>query len=81
MLNIKKKIPNIGTLDKSVRLLLVVLLLFLFYTNKEGGGVAILLLLLALLFSLTSLVSYSFIYDFFHINTIYARKKKRRKKV
>ncbi len=68
--------PNIGTIDRSIRLLIVIGIIILLYTDWLERGISILLLILALILAVTSLISYSVVYNIFKINTIYSQKQK-----
>ncbi len=71
--------PNIGTVDRSIRLLFTVIFVILFYTGLLDEFISTLLLIIALLLTITSLLSYSIIYNIFNINTIYSQKKGKNK--
>lgn len=61
--------PNMGTLDKVVRILAAVVVGVLYFTNLISGVVAIILLILAGIFILTSLVSFCPLYFPFGMST------------
>jgi hypothetical protein len=60
---------NMGSTDKLIRVLIAVVIAVLYYLDIIGGTLALVLLALALIFLLTSLVSFCPIYTIFGINT------------
>ncbi|WP_028787348.1 YgaP family membrane protein [Terrimonas ferruginea] len=64
---------NMGTTDKSIRILAAVVMVVLYYTNILSGMAAIVPGILAIVFLLTSLISFCPLYLPFGINT---RKRK-----
>ncbi len=60
---------NMGSADKVIRLLLAALFIILFVFNLVGGVFGYILLILALVFILTSLVSFCPLYAMFGIKT------------
>jgi hypothetical protein len=60
---------NMGTIDKVIRILVAVVIAILFFTNVITGVLGIVLLALAVIFVLTSLVSFCPLYLPFGINT------------
>lgn len=64
---------NMGTTDKIIRIALAVLIAILYFTNVITGTLGIVLLVLAVVFVLTSLISFCPLYLPFGINT--GRKK------
>ena len=60
---------NMGTIDKVIRILVAVVFAVLFFTNVITGTLGIILLVLAVVFVLTSLVSFCPLYWPFGINT------------
>ena len=60
---------NMGTVDRIIRILLAVVIAILFFTNQITGAAAIVLGILAIIFVLTSLVSFCPLYLPFKINT------------
>ncbi len=69
---------NMGSADKLIRVLMAVVIAVLYYLDIIGGTLALVLLAFALIFLLTSLVSFCPIYTIFGINTC---KRKPNKKV
>ena len=60
---------NMGTIDKVIRILVAIVFAILFYTNVITGTLGIILLVLAVVFVLTSLISFCPLYWPFGINT------------
>lgn len=60
---------NMGAADKLVRVLIAVVIAALYYFGKIEGTLAIVLLAFALIFLLTSLVSFCPLYTIFGMNT------------
>jgi len=60
---------NMGTIDKSVRIILALVAVVLFFTHVVTGVLGIVLLVLAGVFVLTSLISFCPLYWPFGINT------------
>jgi hypothetical protein len=60
---------NLGTIDKVIRILIAVVFAILFFTNVITGTLGIILLVLAVVFVLTSLISFCPLYWPFGINT------------
>jgi hypothetical protein len=65
---------NMGTADKAIRILIAVVIAALYFTNVILGTLAIILGILAVVFVLTSFISFCPLYMPFGINT---SKKKR----
>jgi hypothetical protein len=65
---------NMGTADKAIRILVAVVIAALYFTNAISGTLAIILGILAVMFILTSFISFCPLYLPFGINT---SKKKR----
>jgi hypothetical protein len=53
---------NMGTVDKAIRILLAVVVAVLYFTGQIGGTLAIVLGVFALIFVLTSLISFCPLY-------------------
>jgi Protein of unknown function (DUF2892) len=66
--------PNMGTVDKVVRILVAIVIAGLYFTNQISGTVAIVLLVVAAAFILTSFMSFCPLYLPFGIST---RKKEK----
>ncbi len=60
---------NMGTTDKLLRIVLAVVIAILYYTNTISGTVALVLGVLAIIFVLTSLISFCPLYAPFGIST------------
>lgn len=54
--------PNMGTVDKAVRILAAIAVAVLYFTGQIGGTVAIVLGILAVVFVITSLISFCPLY-------------------
>lgn len=54
--------PNMGTIDKAIRLIVAGLIIGLYFAGNISGKVALVLLAFALIFILTSLVSFCPLY-------------------
>ena len=60
---------NMGTMDRGIRLALAALIAVLFFTNVIGGTAAIVLGVIAIVFALTSFISFCPLYPLLGINT------------
>ena len=60
---------NMGTADKAIRILIAVVIAALYFTNVISGTLAIILGILAVVFVLTSFISFCPLYLPFGINT------------
>jgi hypothetical protein len=60
---------NIGSADKTIRIILGVAILILFFTNILSGIVGIIFLALAAILFITSFISFCPIWHFFKIST------------
>jgi len=60
---------NMGSMDKLVRLLIAIVLIVLYYTNVLKDTLGIVALVVALIFTITSLISFCPLYTIFGINT------------
>jgi hypothetical protein len=65
---------NMGTTDKIIRLLLAAVFATLFFTETVSGTIGIVLLVLAIVFTLTSFVSFCPLYAPFGISTCTTKK-------
>ncbi len=54
--------PNMGTIDKAIRIVLALVVVVLYFTGQISGAVAIILGILAIVFVLTSLISFCPLY-------------------
>lgn len=60
---------NMGSLDKTIRLVVAIVLAALYFTNTITGTIALVAVIAAAVFTLTSLVSFCPLYTLFGINT------------
>ncbi|MBK8515586.1 MAG: DUF2892 domain-containing protein [Saprospiraceae bacterium] len=60
---------NMSTTDKVIRILIAVVVAFLYYNGTINGTIAILLGLIAVIFTLTSLISFCPLYSLFGFST------------
>ncbi len=67
---------NMGTADKSIRVLIAVIIGVLYFTGTVSGTLGIILLVLAGVFVLTSLISFCPLYAPFGITTCTTKEKK-----
>jgi small-conductance mechanosensitive channel len=65
--NMKK---NMGTIDRTIRILLAILIAVLYFTNQISGLAAIILGIVAIAFLITSIVGYCPLYVPLKISTI-----------
>ena len=61
---------NMGSMDKGIRILLAVIIAILYFTNQITGVAAIVLGIFAIVFLLTSLVSFCPLYLPFKLSTL-----------
>lgn len=61
--------PNMGTIDKAIRILLAIVVVVLYFTQLISGTLAIILLILAGVLIVTSLVSICPLYLPFGLST------------
>jgi hypothetical protein len=64
---------NMGSADRVIRVIIAAILFSLYYTNVISGTIGIILIVLAVVFVLTSFVSFCPLYTLFGIST---KKKK-----
>ena len=60
---------NMGTLDRSIRTILALLVAVLYFTGQISGTAAIILGIIAVVFLLTSIVSFCPLYTLLKIDT------------
>ncbi|GAB4280275.1 MAG: DUF2892 domain-containing protein [Candidatus Promineifilaceae bacterium] len=60
---------NMGNIDRGIRVLLAVVIAVLYFTNVISGTTALILGVLAVIFLLTSVISFCPLYAPFKINT------------
>jgi uncharacterized membrane protein len=65
---------NMGNPDRIVRLILAAIMAVLFFTNTVTGVFGIILLVLAIVFVLTSLISFCPLYTLVGLNTCRTKK-------
>jgi len=65
---------NMGSTDRIIRLVLAAVMAGLYFTDTVTGTFGIVLLVLAIVFVLTSLVSFCPLYTLFGMNTCAAKK-------
>lgn len=61
--------PNMGSIDKIIRIALAAVVAILYFTNVISGTLGIILLVFAAVFVLTSLISFCPLYPLFGMNT------------
>ena len=61
---------NMGSVDKTVRILVAIIIAGLYFGNQISGTVAIILLVLAGVFILTSFIGYCPLYSPFGLSTL-----------
>ena len=61
---------NVGTIDKTVRILIAVVMVVLYFTHVISGVLAIIFLALSAVFVVTSLLSYCPIWQVFGLSTM-----------
>jgi hypothetical protein len=61
---------NVGSIDKAIRILVAAAFLILVFTKVITGVLAIVLVIIAIMFTVTSLISFCPLYIPFGINTI-----------
>jgi hypothetical protein len=61
---------NIGTIDKSVRIILAAIIAVLYFTDIISGTVGIILLVVAAILSLTSFLNFCLIWKLLGISTV-----------
>ncbi len=65
---------NMGSVDRTVRFLIAALIAGLYFTNVLTGTLGIILLVVAVIFALTSLVSFCPLYAPFGLSTCNSKK-------
>lgn len=61
---------NMGTIDRTIRILLAILIAVLYFTNQISGIAAVILGIFAIVFLLTSLIGFCPLYMPLKISTI-----------
>ncbi len=67
---------NMGSTDRIIRVILAVIIGILYFTGIIKGTLGIVLLVLAIIFLLTSMISFCPIYTLFGINSCSVKEKK-----
>jgi len=67
---------NMGTADKSIRLIIAVIIGILYFTGTVSGTLGIILLVVAGVFALTSFISFCPLYAPFGMSTCAVKEKK-----
>ena len=65
---------NMGSTDKMIRIIIAIVIAILFYTNVISGTVAIVLGIIALVFALTSFISFCPMYTLLGVSTCKLKK-------
>lgn len=65
---------NMGAADKLIRLVVAAIIAILFFMEVITGKLALVLLIVAVVFVLTSLISFCPLYGFLGINTCHTKK-------
>lgn len=60
---------NMGTVDKTIRVFIAAIIALLYYTGVISGTLAIVLMVFAIIFIVTSLISFCPLYTLVGINT------------
>lgn len=72
-----KLISNVGTADRTLRLITAILLVILFYTGIMPGIFGVIGLVVALLLTVTSLISFCPIYKMLRVSSIFKKEEKK----
>ena len=67
-------VKNMGSTDKIIRILIAIVIAVLYYTNVISGTLAIVLGVVALVFALTSFISFCPLYTLLGISTCKVKK-------
>ena len=67
---------NMGSLDRSLRVLVAIVIGYLYYAGTISGTLGLVLLVLAAVFALTSIISFCPLYLPFGISTCKTRQEK-----
>ncbi|WP_374362453.1 DUF2892 domain-containing protein [Cloacibacterium sp.] len=60
---------NMGTLDKTIRIIIAIIIGYLYYNGTISGTLGIILMVFAAIFLLTSIISFCPLYTIFGIKT------------
>ena len=66
---------NMGSLDKAIRIVIAAVIAVLYFTNVISGTVAMVLGIIAIIFVITSFISFCPLYLPLKINTLKKKKK------
>ncbi|MEN9339236.1 MAG: hypothetical protein RIQ62_548 [Bacteroidota bacterium] len=61
--------PNVGTVDKIIRIAIAIIIAILFFTGSITGTTGIILFVLALVFLLTAIVNFCPLYSIIGLST------------
>ncbi len=67
---------NMGSADKIIRIIIAAIIAILYFTGTIQGTLGIVLLIIAIVFLLTSMISFCPLYAIFGISTCPAKEKK-----
>jgi hypothetical protein len=67
---IMKLKKNMGSVDRTIRIVLAILFAFLYFTGSVTGTLGLILIILAVTFVITSLVSFCPLYTVFGFSTV-----------
>ena len=65
---------NMGSVDKMIRIIIAIVIAILYYTNVISGTTAIVLSVVALIFAITSFISFCPLYILLGISTCKVKK-------
>ena len=65
---------NMGSVDKMIRIIIAIVIAILYYTNVISGTTAIVLSVVALIFAITSFISFCPLYTLLGISTCKVKK-------
>ena len=65
---------NMGSTDKMIRIIIAIVIAILYYTNVISGTTAIVLSVVALIFAITSFISFCPLYTLLGISTCKVKK-------
>ncbi len=65
---------NMGSTDKMIRILIAIVIAILFYTNVISGTLGLVLSIIALIFAITSFISFCPLYTLLGVSTCNVKK-------
>lgn len=65
---------NMGSTDKMIRILIAIVIAILFYTNVISGTLGLVLSIIALIFAITSFISFCPLYTLLGVSTCNLKK-------